>query len=236
MHCLTYAPEILICSLLCTSQHAAGLLSQIVSSNAQSAHCLSPHDICTVSSSSYLQTQNPAETPARILQKTLENTLPAWYYTDRRLHKKPCRIPYRLANGFDCMGQVRAAAYGALAAYPMDLLETLEALRPLKHYAQLLVSEAHAVARVDAEILMGKALAHEHMRRRRSVTFSDRTSTACHELVDILWHAVIAGCVYERLTRTCMHGMAFAISCTAEMSSLPLGFTTQMCMSRKSSY
>lgn len=178
----------------------------------------------------------PSRKPCKNPAKTLQNTLPAWYYTDRRLHKKPCRTPYQLANGYGCMGQVRAAAYGALAAYPMDLLETLEALRPLKHYVQLLVSEAHAVARVEAEILMGKALAHEHMRRRRSVTFVDKTSTACHELVDILWHAVIAGCVYERLTRTCMHGMAFAISCTAEMSLLPLGFTTQMCMSRKSSY
>ena len=138
-------------------------------------------------------------------------------HTDRKLCKKPCRTLYQLANGFSCMGQVRAAAYGALAAYPMDLLETLEALRPLKQYVQLLVSEAHVVARVEAEILMGKALAHEHMRRRRSVTFVDRTSTACHEIVDILWHAVIAGCVYERLTRTCMHGIAFAISCTAEL-------------------
>jgi len=64
--------------------------------------------------------------------------------------------------------KVRAAAYAALAAYPMDVLETLEALRPLQQCVQLLVRESDAAARVEAEVLVGKALAHEHMRRRRS--------------------------------------------------------------------
>ncbi|DBA89263.1 TPA: hypothetical protein ACH3X1_016403 [Trebouxia sp. C0004] len=65
--------------------------------------------------------------------------------------------------------KVRAAAYAALAAYPMDLLETLEALRPLQQCVQLLVRESDAAARVEAEVLVGKALAHEHMRRRRYI-------------------------------------------------------------------
>jgi len=50
----------------------------------------------------------------------------------------------------------------------MDLLETLEALRPLQQCVQLVVRECDAAARVEAEVLVGKALAHEHMRRRRS--------------------------------------------------------------------
>ena len=66
-----------------------------------------------------------------------------------------------------CM-KVRAAAYSALAAYPMDLLETLEALRPLQQCVQLLVGEPDRAAAVEAEVLVGKAIAHEHMRRRRS--------------------------------------------------------------------
>ncbi|KAL0024565.1 hypothetical protein WJX79_008006 [Trebouxia sp. C0005] len=65
--------------------------------------------------------------------------------------------------------KVRAAAYAALAAYPMDLLETLEALRPLQQCVQLLVRESDAAARVEAEVLVGKALAHEHLRRRRYI-------------------------------------------------------------------
>ncbi|KAL0048382.1 hypothetical protein WJX82_001959 [Trebouxia sp. C0006] len=65
--------------------------------------------------------------------------------------------------------KVRAAAYAALAAYPMDLLETLEALRPLQQCVQLVVRECDAAARVEAEVLVGKALAHEHMRRRRYI-------------------------------------------------------------------
>ena len=52
----------------------------------------------------------------------------------------------------------------------MDLLETLEALRPLQQCVQLLVRESDAAARVEAEVLVGKTLAHEHMRRRRSVS------------------------------------------------------------------
>ena len=50
----------------------------------------------------------------------------------------------------------------------MDLLETLEALRPLQLCVKLLIDESDAAARVSAEVLVGKALAHEHMRRRRS--------------------------------------------------------------------
>ena len=64
---------------------------------------------------------------------------------------------------------MRAAACGALAAYPMDLLETLEALRPLQDCVHLLLREIDPVARVQCEVLLGKALAHEHMHRRRSV-------------------------------------------------------------------
>lgn len=64
--------------------------------------------------------------------------------------------------------KVRAAAYSALAAYPMDLLETLEALRPLQQCVQLLVAESDTTAAAEAEVLVGKAIAHEHMRRRRS--------------------------------------------------------------------
>ena len=67
--------------------------------------------------------------------------------------------------------QVRAAAYSALAAYPMDLLETLEALRPLQQCVQLLVVESDTTAAAEAEVLVGKAIAHEHMRRRRSMSF-----------------------------------------------------------------
>ena len=52
----------------------------------------------------------------------------------------------------------------------MDLLETLEALRPLQQCVQLVVRECDAAARVEAEVLVGKALAHEHMCRRRSVS------------------------------------------------------------------
>lgn len=63
---------------------------------------------------------------------------------------------------------MRAAAYEALAAYPMDLLETLEALRPLQQCVQLLIAETDSGARAECEVLVGKALAHEHMRRRRS--------------------------------------------------------------------
>ena len=65
--------------------------------------------------------------------------------------------------------QVRAAAYEALAAYPLDLLETLEALRPLRLYVDLLVKETDPRARTECQGLVGRALAHEHMRRRRSV-------------------------------------------------------------------
>ena len=50
----------------------------------------------------------------------------------------------------------------------MDVVETLEALRPLQQCVQLLERESDAAARVEAEVLVGKALAHEHMRRRRS--------------------------------------------------------------------
>ncbi len=73
--------------------------------------------------------------------------------------------------------KVRAAAYAALAAYPMDVLETLEALRPLQQCVQLLVRESDAAARVEAEVLVGKALAHEHMRRRRSASMKDKKIT-----------------------------------------------------------
>ena len=62
---------------------------------------------------------------------------------------------------------MRAAAYEALAAYPLDLLETLEALRPLRQYVDLLVKETDHKARVKCQGLVGRALAHEHMRRRR---------------------------------------------------------------------
>ena len=65
------------------------------------------------------------------------------------------------------VSQVRAAAYQALAAYPMDLLETLEALRPLQNCVQRLMAETDARGRAECEVLVGKALAHEHMRRRR---------------------------------------------------------------------
>ena len=49
----------------------------------------------------------------------------------------------------------------------MDLLETLEALRPLQSCVQRLVAETDARGRVECEGLVGKALAHEHLRRRR---------------------------------------------------------------------
>ena len=63
---------------------------------------------------------------------------------------------------------MRAAAYQVLAAYPMDLLETLETLRPLQDCVQRLVAETDARGRAECEGLVGKALAHEHSRRRRS--------------------------------------------------------------------
>lgn len=63
--------------------------------------------------------------------------------------------------------QVRAAAYQALAAYPMDLLEPLQALRPLQNCVQKLAAETDARGRAECEGLVGKALAHEHLRRRR---------------------------------------------------------------------
>jgi len=59
----------------------------------------------------------------------------------------------------------------------MDVLETLEALRPLQQCVQLLVRESDAAARVEAEVLVGKALAHEHMRRRRSASKKDKKIT-----------------------------------------------------------
>ena len=62
---------------------------------------------------------------------------------------------------------MRGAAYQALAAYPWDLLETLEALRPGHRYVQLLTAEKDARGRAECEVLVGKALAYEHMRRRR---------------------------------------------------------------------
>ena len=64
--------------------------------------------------------------------------------------------------------QVRSSAYHALAAYPMDLLETLEALRPLQLCVKLLMHEPDAAARLSAAGLVARALAHEHLRRRRS--------------------------------------------------------------------
>ncbi|KAL3139450.1 hypothetical protein ABBQ38_003780 [Trebouxia sp. C0009 RCD-2024] len=70
--------------------------------------------------------------------------------------------------------QVRAAAYQTLAAYPMDLLETLQALRPGHHYVQLLTAERDSRGRAECEALVGKALSHEHMRRRRYIGGSSK--------------------------------------------------------------
>lgn len=49
----------------------------------------------------------------------------------------------------------------------MDLLETLDALRPGQHHVQLLTAERDGRGRAECEALVGKALAHEHLRRRR---------------------------------------------------------------------
>lgn len=69
-----------------------------------------------------------------------------------------------------CVGvQVRSSAYSALAEYPLDLLEMLEVLPPLQQYAELLLCEADAAALKATQALVGKALQHEHARRRRSV-------------------------------------------------------------------
>ena len=50
----------------------------------------------------------------------------------------------------------------------MDVLETLEALRPLQQYVDLLKKEDDPGARAQCQGLVGRALAHEHSRRRRS--------------------------------------------------------------------
>jgi hypothetical protein len=63
--------------------------------------------------------------------------------------------------------QVRQAAYAALARYPIETLELLEIARPLKEYSSLLLSERDADARRACEGLVIKALAYEHVRRRR---------------------------------------------------------------------
>lgn len=63
--------------------------------------------------------------------------------------------------------QVRAAAYGALAGWSFDLLELLELQKPLNEYVRILLEETDPTALVSCEALVGKALAHEHARRRR---------------------------------------------------------------------
>ena len=77
-------------------------------------------------------------------------------------------VPIEFAH-IECTVQVRAAAYTALAAYPMEVLETLEALRPLQQYVELLKKETDPRARAECQGLVGRALAHEHSRRRRYV-------------------------------------------------------------------
>lgn len=63
--------------------------------------------------------------------------------------------------------QIRREAYTALAAYPFEILEGLEALRPFNDYAKLLLSEDDSNARSACEVLTGAALAHEYSQRRR---------------------------------------------------------------------
>lgn len=67
----------------------------------------------------------------------------------------------------------------------MDLVETLEALRPGHHYVQLLTAERDGRGRAECEALVGKALAHEHMRRRRCaccLALALRVSSHLHTL------------------------------------------------------
>lgn len=63
--------------------------------------------------------------------------------------------------------QVRAAAYGALAHWSLELLELLELARPLSEYSRLLVQETDSTALAACEALVVRALAYEHARRRR---------------------------------------------------------------------
>ena len=62
---------------------------------------------------------------------------------------------------------MRGSAYRALAQYPLDLLELLELLPPLRQYAELLLREQEAEALLDAGKLLQEVLQHEHARRRR---------------------------------------------------------------------
>ena len=68
------------------------------------------------------------------------------------------------------LGQVRAAAYAALAAQSLELLDRMEVLRPLCDTSALLLAETDPTARPACEALVRKAIAHEHANRRRWVS------------------------------------------------------------------
>lgn len=66
-----------------------------------------------------------------------------------------------------CPGQVRRRAYLALAGYPLEELEEVGVLRPLRAYAAPLLREGDAHTRSAAGALADAALAYEHANRRR---------------------------------------------------------------------
>lgn len=71
--------------------------------------------------------------------------------------------------------EVRHQAYDSLAAFDMNLLESIDAMGPLSEYASLLQQEPDTQALQVCEALVGMALKREHATRRRLVA-SERSA------------------------------------------------------------